>query len=164
MRRTVWLVAALALLLSGLAVTPAVADAPAGTLQLRTLSNRADLISGGDALLEVELPAPATGLTVHVGGRDVTDAFSAKDPLHYQGVVDDLAVGANVVTAQTPDGAGARLTVVNHDMRGPVFSGPQIQPWYCLVGALDAQCSRPIAYTWQYMSSSSGKFAAYDPN
>jgi hypothetical protein len=164
MKRSVRLVAVLSLLMAGLAVTPAAADTPTGALQLRTLSNRADLISGGDALVEVELPAPAIGLTVQVGGRDVTSQFQAKDPLHYQGLVDGLAAGPNVVTAQTADGNGARLTIINHDIDGPVFSGPQIQPWYCNAGALNAQCGRPATYTYQYMSSTSGKYAAYDPN
>jgi hypothetical protein len=163
MRRLVRLVAALALGLTGLAVAPAAAEDTPGSLQIRSLSNRADLISGGDALLEVQLPAPATGLRVKVGARDVTSVFTAKDPLHYQGVVGGLAAGANVVTATTSDGHGARLTVINHDIAGPVFSGPQIQPWYCLAGALDAQCSRPVSYTYQYMSTASGDWAAYDP-
>jgi hypothetical protein len=164
MRRAVRLVGALSLLVGGLAVTPAAADTTTASLQLSTLSNRADLISGGDALMQVSLPAPAAGLTVLVGDRDVTSAFSAKDPLHYVGLVDGLTVGPNVVTAKTADGQGARLVVVNHDIRGPVFSGPQIQPWYCLPDATDAQCSRPVAYTYQYKSSSSGNFAAYDPS
>jgi hypothetical protein len=164
MKAVVRLAAALSLLLGGLAATPAIADTTTGALQLRTLSNRADLVSGGDALMEVDLPAPATGLKVLVGSRDMTSAFTAKDPRHYVGLVDGLAVGPNIVTAQTADGNGARLTVVNHDVRGPVFSGPQIQPWYCLAGALDTQCSRPVDYSYQYKSSNTGKFAAYDPS
>ncbi|MCU1588979.1 MAG: hypothetical protein JWP11_235 [Frankiales bacterium] len=158
--------AALLLILAGLGVSPAHASTPPGpSIELRTLSNRADLISGGDALMEVALPAPATGLKVLVdGSRDVTSAFRQLDPQHYRGMVDGLAMGANVVTARLTDGQEARLTVVNHASQGPVFSGPQIQPWYCLPGALDAQCSRPAVYTYQYKSSVTGKFAAYDPS
>jgi pimeloyl-ACP methyl ester carboxylesterase len=154
---------ALALVSGGVTASAASAD-PATGLQLRTLSNRADLISGGDALMEVLLPAAATGLKVLAGGRDVTAAFRAVDPTHYQGVVDGLALGPNLITAQTADGQGARLTVTNHGIQGPVFSGPQVQPWYCLPGALDAQCNRPITYAYQYKSKVTGKFAAYDPS
>jgi pimeloyl-ACP methyl ester carboxylesterase len=160
------LVAAIALLLGGViasAASAASAESATG-LQLRTLSNRADLISGGDAVLQVVLPAPATGLKVLVGDRDVTAGFAATDPLHYEGLVDGLAIGPNVVTAQTDDGQGARLVVTNHPTQGPVFSGPQVQPWYCLPDALDAQCSRPITYAYQYMSSTTGNWAAYDPS
>jgi hypothetical protein len=149
-------------LLGAVAASPAAADPTTG-LQLRALSNRADLISGGDAVIEVALPAPATGLKVLVGTRDVTSAFAAKDPLHYVGLVDGLAVGPNVVTAQVADGSGARLVVTNHPIQGPVFSGPPIQPWYCLPGALDAQCTRPVTYTYQYKSSTTNQMAAYDP-
>lgn len=156
------LAAALTLLLAGVTAAAASAD-PGDAVQLRTLSNRADLISGGDALLEVALTAPATGLKVLAGDRDVTGAFRAIDPTHYQGIVTGLTDGPNVVTAQTSDGDGARLLVTNHPTGGPVFSGPQIQPWYCLPGAIDAQCNRPISYDYQYMSSVTGKWAAYDP-
>jgi hypothetical protein len=162
--RLVRVAAVAMLLLVGAVVSPATATATSSGVELRTLSNRADLISGGDALMEVALTAPATGLKVLAGDRDVTAAFEAIDATHYRGVVDGLAVGPNVVTAHTADGQGALLTVVNHDIGGPVFSGPQIQPWYCLPGASDAQCNRPVSYTYQYMSSNTGKFAAYDPN
>jgi hypothetical protein len=48
------------------AAAPAFAASPSP--QIRVLSNRADLVSGGDALVEV-VPA---GARVEVGGRDVT--------------------------------------------------------------------------------------------
>jgi hypothetical protein len=153
---------ALTVLMGG--ATAAAAAGPVTGVQLRTLSNRADLVSGGDALMEVALTAPATGLKVLAGARDVTAAFRAIDATHYRGVVAGLAVGPNVISAQTADGQGARLTVTNHPVQGPVFSGPQLQPWYCLPGALDAQCSRPVTYDYQYMSSRTGSFAAYDPS
>ena len=31
-------------------------------------------------------------------------------------------------------------------------------------GALDAQCNRPVRYQWHYKSSTTGQFAAYDPD
>ena len=47
------------------------ADEPA----VRVLSNRADLVSGGNALVEVVLPAGADEVSVDVDGTDVSDAF-----------------------------------------------------------------------------------------
>ena len=44
------------------------------------LSNRADLISDGDALVQVVVPSgvdPST-IAVDVGGRDVTSAFAVR--------------------------------------------------------------------------------------
>ena len=58
---------------------------------------------------------------------------------------------------------GASVTVTNHPNGGPVFSGPQVQPWACQASAADAQCNQPASYTYQYKSSTTGQFAAYDP-
>jgi hypothetical protein len=46
-------------------------------LEIKVLSNRADLVSGGDALVEVVVPkaATATDLQVDVDGRDVSSSF-----------------------------------------------------------------------------------------
>ncbi|WP_143677543.1 DUF6351 family protein, partial [Streptomyces scabiei] len=48
--------------------------------QIRVLSNRADLVSGGDALVEVALPSGGTpeNVRVDVDGRDVTSAFAVR--------------------------------------------------------------------------------------
>ena len=62
----------------------------------------------------------------------------------FEGLVTGLANGSNVLTAQLPDGYGARLTIVNHPIGGPTFSGPQIQPWLCQPGATDSAV-RPAA-------------------
>ena len=149
----------------------AAADAGASGLVLQTVDNRADLISDGDALLQVTL-APgeaASGLTVTVsnadGTRDVTADFVARDAGHYLGLIDNLADGANLVTARLADGVGATLTVTNYPVAGPIFSGPQIQPWTCLVPTPDPQCQSPTRYSFFYISTDSSKsgFQPYDP-
>ena len=43
-----------------LAGAPATATAETGPLAIRVLSNRADLISGGDALVQIVMPEKAT--------------------------------------------------------------------------------------------------------
>jgi hypothetical protein len=89
LRRVV--VAGLAVTLTGglLAVVPAgaagtsadtaavTAAAPSSVVQVFSRSGRGDLITGGNALIEVVLPtgASADGLRVDVDGRDVTSAF-----------------------------------------------------------------------------------------
>ena len=47
---------------------------------ITTLSNRADLVSGGDVLFEVKLPpgAAASKLKVDLNGTDVTSAFTTR--------------------------------------------------------------------------------------
>lgn len=139
--------------------TTGVASRGAGAPEIKVLSNRADLISGGDALVEV-VPSATK---VELNGKDITSAFALRPNGRYMGLVTGLALGPNVLTAQIPGGGGQRITITNHPTGGPVFSGPQIQPWYCLAGAEDAQCNRPTTFTYQYKSSATGQFAPYDP-
>jgi putative cell wall-binding protein len=158
------LVIALAASLLGLA--PLSAE-PAGEVHIEVLSNRADIISGGDALVEVIVPdgADADSLTVDVDGVDVTAAFGSRAGGRYIGLVDGLREGDNRLTATLPDGSGAHITITNHPISGPVFSGPHIEPWTCAAGATDEDCNRETTYSYHYVSSNplrSG-FQSYDP-
>jgi len=109
-------------------------------LRIRVLSNRADLVSGGDALVEAVLPpgAHSSGLKVVVVGgsrpRDVSAAFARRADGRVVGLVEGLPVGRSTLLASVDDrrhGARARLMVTNFPSGGPVFSGPQITPWVC---------------------------------
>ena len=135
--------------------------------EIRTLSSRADLVSGGDTLLAVKVPAGTTRdqLAVTVNGKDVVarlnlDAASGE----YRGVIDGLAVGANrvIATIKSPRNE-ASLTVTNHPITGPILSGPHLTPFECsteasgLGPALDANCSAPRK-TWHLYRSSDNTF------
>lgn len=135
----------------------------AGDLSIKVLSNRADLISAGDALVEIVLPAGAgpDGLSADVDGRDVSGAFARRGNGRVIGLITGLALGENVLTARVPGAGGARIRLTNHPQGGPVFAGPQIQPWTCAAGAEDAQCNRAPVVTYQCMAG--GRFAACDP-
>src|SRR5688572_13270087 len=111
------------LVLAGLLAASA---ASAADVEIRVLSNRADVISGDDALVEVVLPpgASAAGLAVDVDGRSVSDQVRLRDNGRVMGLVTDLALGENLLTARLADGRGARITLTNHPIGGPVFSGP----------------------------------------
>ena len=109
--------------------------------QIKTLSNRADLVSGGDTLVEVVLPSglTATDLKVDVGGRDVSSAFALRPASgRIVGLITGLANGNNVVTAKA-GGSSSTLTITNHPIGGPVFSGAQIQPWVCATPVAQAE-------------------------
>jgi hypothetical protein len=136
---------------------------PAPPVEIRVLSNRADLVSGGDALVEVVVPDGAGDPVVDVDGRDVTAAFAPGADGRLVGLVTDLRLGANVVTARTPNAGGARLTITNAPIGGPVFSGPQIQPWACQPTAVDAQCNQPPTYSFLYKPADGGGLQPYDP-
>ncbi len=156
---------------SNIALPPAVTTPPPAQvsdgLTLRVLSNRADLISGGDALVEIVLPhgKDASKLSVERNGVDVSDQFALRANGRIMGVVTGLVEGRNLLKANIPE-SGAKITIVNHPNGGPIFSGPQMQPWYCLPGALDTQCNRPTTYAWFYQSTDASKsgFQPYDPN
>src|SRR4051794_6801621 len=100
------------------AIAPATAAPAAGVVQGKVLSNRADLISGGDALVEVVAPAGAktSGLTVTAAGHDVSTAFTARPDGRLIGLVTGLPTGRSDVTAKLRDGRGATITVTNHSL------------------------------------------------
>lgn len=99
---------------------------------ITTVGGRADLISGGDALVEIQLPAKAKykNLKVELAGADITSQFKMMDDGKVLGVVNNLVNGENQLIAQVGQGA-AQLTITNHPIGGPMFSGKQIQPWVC---------------------------------
>jgi hypothetical protein len=144
----------------------AAARAEHGSVSIEVLSNRADLISGGDALVALQGPdgVDLSTARVDVDGRDVTGAFSPRADGRYVGLVTGLADGENLLTARLPDSTGARIAITNHPASGPVFAGPQVQPWYCAEGALDAQCSRPTTYEFLYRRTLDNSFQPYDPS
>src|SRR5213076_1834990 len=81
-----------------------------------------------------------------------TKAFGVRANGELEGLVTGLKNGPNVLTARLPDGYGAYITITNHPIGGPVFAGPQIQPWKCQnAGAKDAQCDQPPSYQFYYL-------------
>jgi hypothetical protein len=133
-----------ALALAALLIAAPAAEA---RVTIRTVSNpRADLISDGQALVRV---TGAKRFTARIGKRNVRKAFKRRANGRIEGLVRGLKVGRNVLTVRTRTG-GARLTITNHPNGGPVFAGPQIQPWKCQEGAVDKDCNQPPAYTYLY--------------
>ena len=145
---------------------------------IKVLSTRADLVSGGEALTQIVLPSGTSPSTVRVtlNGQDVSSQFALRANGKFEALLTGLAIGRNVVSARLPNGYGARLAITNHAIGGPVFSGPQIQPWLCQSGAKDKQCDQPPTFAYFYVpagaggggsntaGSSSGAFEPYDPN
>jgi len=140
--------------------------ASAQSLQINVLSTRADLVSGGQALTSIDLPAgtdPAT-VTVSLNGSDVSSQFAQRPNGQFEGLLTGLADGSNTLTASLPDGSSTSATIINHPIGGPIFSGPQVQPWVCQTGASDAQCDQPPTYAYQYKQVGTGQFSSYDPS
>ncbi|MCW3069080.1 MAG: hypothetical protein JWL67_1705 [Solirubrobacterales bacterium] len=157
-----------AAMLAGLMTAGAGAGAAqAATFSVHVLSDRADVLSGGDALVTVGLPrtVSASSVKMTLGGGDVTSQFAMRPNGSYEGLLTGMQIGANVLRAEAPGGLVSQVTLTDHATGGPVIAGPQIQPWVCKnAGAVDAQCNAPTTYAYQYKSSISGKLEAYDPS
>ena len=119
--------------------------------EIHTLSSRADLVSGGDALVGITVPAgtKAGQLNVALNGTDITPRFTLDAASgEYRGLVEGLALGANriIATIKSPR-AEAGLSITNHPMTGPILSGPHLTPYECSTDAsglgppLDTHCS-----------------------
>jgi len=125
-------------LLSGPAVAAVLASAVNAAAprpmapQIVVLSNRADLISGGDALVEIKWPTRvrAAAEKITLNGASVASAFAQRPNGRYMGLVTGLKDGDNVLAASSGE-AGSRITITSHPIGGPVFSGAQLRPWVC---------------------------------
>src|SRR5919197_930158 len=100
-------------------------DLPPTNFEIRTLTNRADLISGGDALVEVSVPqtVPLHQVKLFLNGTDVTSSFvTDADARTMRGVLTGLKEGANTLLADS-NGRGrgrprAQLKITNHSIGG----------------------------------------------
>jgi hypothetical protein len=149
-----------------------------GVQGIDVLSNRADLISGGDALVAARL-APGTdpaAVRVTLNGSDITSSFAVRENGQYAGLVTGLAEGDNLLRARMPDGSGHEVNIKNHAIGGPVFSGEQIQPWLCrtqlqggttpaLGAAVDEKCNAaaPVVEHF-YRNLANTAWVAYNPS
>ncbi len=167
-------------------------DAASGQFEILTLSNRADLISGGDALVEVRVPrtVPLHQVTLWLNGLDVTGTFSTDTAARtMRGVLTGLEEGQNEFLADS-NGIGhgrprASLTITNHPIGGPVLLGSQTTPWICATPtptpasgntpasnasglstfAIDAQCNIATEYKLFYRTTTAGCSSALpDPS
>jgi Tannase-like family of unknown function (DUF6351) len=145
----------------------AAARHPKPRFSVSVLSGSADLVSGGSALVAVTLPrrADARRVKVALGRRDVTAEFAFRRDGRFEALVTGLALGGNVLRATLRGGWTAQIDLINHPSSGPVFSGPQLEPWICQPGAVDQQCDQPPTVTYLYMSTNAGKpgFQPYNP-
>jgi hypothetical protein len=165
-------VLALALLVAGVLVFLGaganVASARVRTPIIHVLSNRADLVSGGNALVSIDLSAriKPSRVRVSLNGHYIQRDFAVRPNGRYEGLVTNLNDGQNVLYVRLPDGTQQRITITNHPNGGPVLSGPQLEPWVCQSTAVDVECNQPPSYRYVYQSTDSSKqgFQSYDPD
>src|SRR5688572_31892815 len=115
--------------------------------EILVLSNRADLVSGGNALVEIVLPAKAKAdpskVRIDVDGTDVTSAFAVRADGRFYGVVSGLAEGVNRLRAKVPNGRGAGIDITNHPIGGPVISRDHVGRWVCTTKAATPTANHP---------------------
>jgi hypothetical protein len=131
-------------------------------LEIRTLSSRPDLVSGGDTLVEVKVPGgtPLDQLTLTLNGKDVTSQLKSDSTGSYRGLIDGLTIGTNKIlaTLKSPR-TEANLTATNYPITGPILSGPHLKPYECnteqsgLGPALDANCTAPRKIWYLYRAT-----------
>lgn len=158
------LIVVLAIVLGGGAWERVESRAP---FEIRTLSSRPDLVSGGDALVGIKVPAgtKAGRLTVALNGKDITARFALDAASgEYRGLVEGLVVGANrIIATITSPRAEAGLSITNYPITGPILSGPHLAPFECSTAAsglgppLDANCSAPRK-VWHFYRSTDNTF------
>ena len=141
-----------------LAVAGPRAMAAADSLTIATISSRADMVSGGDALVEIR-GASGDAAVVKVNDRNVSAVFHTDaDRKSLVGLVDGLKAGKNVITAKAGS-QSARLELTNYPITGPIFSGDHLTPFLCntmqsgLGEPLDAECSARTKVEYFYKSS-----------
>ena len=163
-----------AIALAGCQVSTAGSAQDADGFALVSLSSQPHLVSGGDVLLRVDVPAAVSldDVVVDLNGADVTGAFRPDAAGHsLLGLVTGLKDGENVSTVSVDEGeegAGdpvAELTLTNFPITGPMISGPHEQPFACqthdftlvtgekLGPALDANCSAATRIDYMYRST-----------
>lgn len=127
----------------------------APTISIRVLSSPADMVSGGDALIEVRAASPGS-VAVRADGRDVSAAFHPGQAANSMvGLVEGLREGKNVLQV-TAGGPPASLEVTNYPISGPILSGPALSPYVCMTQQAglgespDANCSAQTKFEYFY--------------
>ena len=119
-----------ALVAAGIAQGAKAAD---GTHDVRVLSSRPDMVTGGDALVRIAAgpAADLSDLRVSLDGYDVTDSFRPVSPDVLVGLVEGLSGTAELEVTSFDQMSPSTLSLVNHSIDGPVFSGPHQHPFMC---------------------------------
>lgn len=155
-------------------ISPCIArghDPSGGAYEIRILSSRADMVTGGNALIGITATPDSelSGLRVSLDGNDVTSAFRPSAPGVLVGLVDGVT-GIGVLRLASADGTTrGTQAVVNHPIEGPVFSGPHEHPFVCETDAfelvsgetlgapLDDACSIERRIDYAYRSTADGE-------
>lgn len=107
---------------------------------ISVLSSAPDQVTGGDVRIAIDLPDGHLGSLLLLNNELVISGLS-RHGMRVEGVVDALELGENSLRVwhfRAAEGRfflenGGEVALVNHPITGPVFSGPQQQPFVCTV-------------------------------
>jgi hypothetical protein len=131
--------------------------ASAAVIDITTLSTHADRVSGGDVLVQITTDSGGI-VPVTLNGVDVTSMFHTATPNTLVGLVTGLTLGRNILAA-----GGRTLAITNYSIKGPIVSGPYVQPFICQTQSFllpdgttlgtptDVDCSAPTKIIYLYM-------------
>jgi hypothetical protein len=152
---------ALTVLLGSMAVA-------APRVEVRVLSGRADMVTGGDALVETNAAQEKFSATLN--GQDISKSFHPGKTWTFNtpwsnttggtliARIEGLKAGKNTLEIKSAKGS-AKLELVNYPITGPVFSGPHQKPFVCqteqagLGAPLDEECSAKTVVSYVYKST-----------
>lgn len=104
-------------------------------ITIEAISNQPHLISGDDVLVEITSSAAADQLQVRVDGSAVAAPLHAVEDTgagnRYQALIEGLPKGSAIISVSAGNST-ADLRVVNYPITGPILSGEQQSPYFCL--------------------------------
>src|SRR5262245_16144600 len=141
--------------------------------RIETLSTKPHLVSGGDVLVRINVSRDVSlrETRVELNGKNITGVFHADSKARtLTGLVTGLKLGKNEleVSSKGRGDGSARLTLTNYSVKGPILSGPYLQPFICqtqdfalpdgttLGAPLDADCSVATRVHYLYRSTAAG--------
>lgn len=130
------------MLVAGIVVAISIArgDGAVGeAYEIRSLSSRPDMLTGGDALIGITATrnADVSGLRLFLDGTDVTESFRSSTSGVQTGFVAGLSGVGDLRLAGADGTPRATLALVNHPIEGPEFSGPHQQLFICETEAFE---------------------------
>ena len=100
-----------------------------------------------------------------LNGRDVSAEFAVRPNGRFEGLLTGLNVGKNVLQAALKDGHGAQITITDHPIGGPVFSGSSDRAVEVPGGRARQAVRQPPKFSFLYESTDPLKsgLRPYDP-
>lgn len=145
---------------------PQMTDTPKVTL--RVLSSLPQYVSGGDARIAIEADKSLQpGLELWLNGQKVSLSRQTVTDGGVEGILGGLQLGENYLEVRSvASGRLAWVALKNHPITGPMFSGPQQEPFVCSVRTDLGKEPLPDTTDAKYYAvhDGSGKTVGYSKN